>query len=76
MSQNRAKVVAKRLSEASELYRPLLKKAYEGTASPRQAIKAFCLQCVGYERDSITHCTSLGCPIFMFRPYQKPRGAE
>ena len=71
MSQDRAKLVAKRIAEAGELYRPLLRKVYAGSCSPREAIKGFCLQCVGYERNSITHCTSPACPLFLLRPYQQ-----
>jgi hypothetical protein len=45
MSQ-RDETVAKRIAEAGELYRPLMRKAYAGDCSPRSAIKAMCLHCV------------------------------
>jgi len=67
----RDEVVAKRISEAGELYRPLMLKAYAGDCSPRSAIKAQCLICVGYDRQSVTNCTGYSCPLYTFRPYQK-----
>ena len=38
------------------LSRGLIARSLTGTASPRQAIKAFCLACTHYNRDEITHC--------------------
>lgn len=67
---NRPEVVAKRVADAGPLYRTIMLRAFEGEASPRQAIKAQCLQCVGYERESITHCTGYSCPLWKLRPYQ------
>lgn len=63
-------VVAKRVEEAGPLYRTIMLKAYNGTASPLQTIKAHCLICVGYERASITTCTGYSCASWMKRPYQ------
>ena len=62
--------VAKAVDEASLLYRPVMRKAYQGTASPRSAIKAQCLICVGYDRVAVTHCTGHSCPLWAYRPYQ------
>ena len=59
-----------RIEDASELYRPAIRRAYEAKASPRAAIKAFCLQCVGYVRKDITECSALACPLWAYRPYQ------
>lgn len=33
------------------------------------AIKAFCMECVGYDRAEIEVCTSLACPLYLFRPF-------
>jgi len=49
----------------------ILKRAYAGSASPRQAIKAFCLQCVGYQRQDVAGCTAVACPLHKYRPYQR-----
>jgi len=71
---SRAVVVDKRIAEAGTLYRQTMAKAYAGACSPRSAIKAQCLICVGYDREAITHCTGYSCPLYMFRPYQNDRG--
>lgn len=73
---NRDEVVSKCVAKAGQLYRPLMLKAYQGTASPRSAIKARCLDCVGFDRGSITHCTGYSCPLWDYRPYQNRGGAE
>jgi len=52
------------------LYDGVIERAREGTASPRQAIKAFCLECVGHVRKDITNCTAQQCPLYKYRPYQ------
>ncbi len=39
--------------------------------SPTQAIKQFCLDCVGGKREDITNCTAPKCALFIYRPYQK-----
>ena len=57
----------------------IMQRAFEGTASPRGAIKAKCLECVGYEdvKETIGGCTCYGCPIWAYRPYQtKEVGSE
>jgi hypothetical protein len=60
----------RRLAAASPMFRPVLEKAYSGEASPRKAIKAFCLECVGYDRKAISDCTAPACPLWLYRPYQ------
>lgn len=68
--QRRAVVIAKRISEAPESVKKALSQAFSCAASPRAAIKAQCLQCVGYERDSIKNCTGYSCPLWCYRPFQ------
>ena len=48
----------------------LFRKVYHGQASPRQCIKAFCLECNGWEEAAIRDCTATACPIWRLRPYQ------
>lgn len=71
---NRNEVTDKRVAEAGPLYRTIMVKAFAGDCSPRQAIKAQCLICVGYDRDSVTNCTGFSCPLWSFRPYQPGSG--
>jgi len=67
----------KRASEAERLSVPLkyalsLSRALSGEASPRQAIKAKCSECVGYEdtENRIRTCTVKKCALLAYRPYK------
>ena len=68
--------VKQAIADASPLYRTIMEKAYASTASPRSAIKAQCLQCVGYIRDDVTHCTGFACPLWAYSPYQIKGGKQ
>ena len=50
--------------------RGLLTRSLTGKCSPRAAIKAFCHECLGYDRAGIAECTAYACPLWHFRPYQ------
>lgn len=45
--------------------------------SPLSAIKAFCFECCGYNRNYVKECTAQKCPLWEFRnghnPYRKGR---
>jgi hypothetical protein len=49
----------------------LFTRCYDGSASPRQAIKAHCLECCWMDEAAIRECRSMACPLWEFRPYQK-----
>ena len=72
----RAERVRKVISIAPESARKSLARAFSGSASPRQAIKAQCLVCMGYDRQEIKNCTGWSCPLWMYRPFQadQPEG--
>ena len=68
------KITAKRagrLQTCPESSKLLLTRCWSHKASPRQVLKAFCQECVGFERQAITDCTAYACPIWEYRPYQK-----
>jgi hypothetical protein len=53
-----------------------IERAQERPDSLRRAITAKCYECVGMDgdpgfRDTIRTCTSLRCPLYAVRPYQK-----
>jgi hypothetical protein len=54
----------------------ILRRAIRGTASKRDAIKAMCLECIGFERRAIRECTGYACPLWRYRPYQADIAAE
>lgn len=41
------------------------------TGSRRDAIKAFCLECVWMDKKAIRACTAVACPLWHVRPFQK-----
>jgi len=47
-----------------------IKKAQK-RVSPMQAIRNFCISCVGEIKKDITNCTAKKCPLYIYRPYQK-----
>ncbi len=46
-----------------------LKKAQRGT-TPMQAIRDFCMNCVGDSYNDIKNCTAKKCPLYIYRPYK------
>jgi hypothetical protein len=58
-----------KLQGVPALYRKVFIRAYSG-GSRSAAIKAFCLDCVGFQRSAITNCTAHACPLYPYRPYQ------
>lgn len=53
------------------IYRKNYLAAVEGKASPRNAIKAFCTECMGCVRSEITNCDTIDCSLNLYRPYRK-----
>lgn len=45
--------------------------------SPLKAIRAFCIECCGYQTSEVKSCTAPRCPLFEFRmgtnPYRKTK---
>ncbi len=55
-----------------------VRKSLAGGLSPRSAIRVKCLTCSCFQRDEVTACTVVLCPLWAIRPYQKdsrPQGA-
>ena len=53
--------------DVPELYRGIAASASKSRAN---AVKLFCLECVGYVRTDVTGCTATQCPLWTWRPYQ------
>lgn len=69
------KIAAKRagrLATTPPSFKSLFVAAWAGKCSPRQAIKAQCAECVGFDRQAIVECACHACPLWAFRPFQKP----
>lgn len=48
--------------------------AYSGS-SRVAAVKAFCLDCNGYDYAAIKNCTAPACPLYLYRPGRSKAGA-
>ena len=40
------------------------------------AVKAHCLECVGWEREEVRRCTAPACPLFAYRPYKSLKDGD
>ena len=63
------------LLQTPPLSASIVARAFLGTASPRQVLKAKCLSCANWQRDEIESCTVETCPIWRYRPFQKMEDA-
>ena len=63
---------SRQLDQCQVSRKKILERSFLGTASPRNAIKAFCMQCVGYQDvvNCIGGCTASGCALWAYRPFQ------
>lgn len=50
--------------------RGIMLRALSGKAGRMNAIKAMCLECVGFDRSAITECTATDCPLWHYRPFK------
>ena len=64
------------IAEAPNSAKKSLREAFSATASPRRAIKTFCLICTGYDRTAIQECSAWTCPLWAYRPFQEHREQE
>ena len=56
-------------------YQGIYDRAMSGK-SRKAAIRAFCLECCGWERNEVALCTDPGCPLFPYRPYKGLKAAQ
>lgn len=72
----RHRVIADRASQMPKAARSAYLRAANGKASPRMAIKPFCMECVGGNRIEVASCTAVACPLWMYRPFQQKNSAK
>ncbi len=56
----------KKLLEIPVRQRQIFRQAWKGR-SRKAAIRAFCLECIGYEAAEVNRCTAPTCPLYEFR---------
>ena len=61
--------IEKRASDMPKIYRANYLKAMSGK-SKAAALKAFCLECVYWQKEEVKLCTAPQCPLYPYRPYK------
>ena len=46
-------------------------KLQEVTLTRGKAIRYFCYECMGWQKQEVRNCTAPNCPLFPFRPLRK-----
>jgi len=67
LDPTRRAAVADRLSQMPRIHRNAYLRGVGGK-SPASGIKAFCNECIGWERGEVAACTALACPLWSYRP--------
>jgi hypothetical protein len=60
----------RQVSEDAPSKAGVFRRVYCVTATPREAIKAMCLQCCWMDVAGIRECSATACPLWGFRPYR------
>ncbi len=68
MNEKQRQRIVKKRADMPKKYRGLYDKAMSGEASPRQAIKSFCLECTGWVKEEVRLCTGAACELYNYRP--------
>lgn len=63
----------KRLRQMPPALRRPYVRAVRGEASLREAVRAFCAECCGYDRDAVRTCPAVACQLHPYRPWQRTR---
>jgi len=71
----RRPLVERRLSQMPKHCRNTYLRALGGR-SRKSAIKAFCLECTGWQRAEVARCTALACPLWPYRPFGRNSGSR
>ena len=64
--------IARRQADTPKKYRKLYDCCMKGKASPRNAIRMQCLECWAWVQTETAKCDNVCCPLYRYRPYQKP----
>ena len=62
--------IARKIKEIPKIYRKIYGKAVINGNKPA-AIKAFCLECVCWQKNEVINCTYVTCPLYLVRPFIK-----
>ena len=68
----RQQKIERKIKDIPRMYRKIYEKAVTGSSKPA-AVKAFCLECVCWQKNEIINCTAVTCPLYAVRPFVKRR---
>ena len=68
VSEARKAAILHRARQMPESSRRTYVRACAGSRTA--AIKAQCMECLGWSRSDVRQCTALACPLWPVRPYQ------
>ena len=58
---------AEKGSPVPNKYIPTFRRAFRGGNRRRDAIRAFCLECVGFSESGVLECTAFTCTLHLYR---------
>jgi len=67
IGENRAAILDRLANMPFSCKKTYLKAMKGGSRS--MAIKAHCLECVGWDRGEVRECTGYACPLYPYRPF-------
>ena len=70
MNRAREHQAAKVMAGAPVSMHGVLRRAFDGKGGRANAIRAMCLACTGFDRETVRNCTGWSCPLWMWRPFQ------
>jgi len=65
--RDRSEQIAQRREQMPRGYRGIYDRAMSGK-SRKAAMRAFCLECVGWQIHEVFSCTDTACPLYPYRP--------
>jgi hypothetical protein len=68
--RTREEQIEQRRAQMPEIHKANYDKALRGR-SMKAGIKAFCLECVQWQKEEVRLCTDLACSLYPYRPYKK-----
>ncbi len=68
-SEEEEEAITKKLKWVPKAAVNTFKRAYSG-ASKAAAVKAMCLECIGFIREEVRSCSAPTCPLWPYRPFR------
>jgi len=65
-STDRKDLLARKLASIPQRQRGIFLRAWSGK-SRKAAMRAFCLECMGFEAAEVGRCTAPACPLYEYR---------